>query len=71
MKALISIFIIVAVIFGGWKVYSYYQEVEAQSQAKQKIETGADVKGENLPGLPNELSTSLQAAEKNGSTGLR
>lgn len=71
MKALISIFIIVVVIFGGWKIYSYYQQVEAESQAKQKVETGADVKGENLPGLPNELATSLQAAEKNGSTGLR
>ena len=71
MKALIAIFIIVAFIFCGWKLFSYYQQVEAESQAKQKIEVGADVRPENLPGLPNELAPSLQAAEKNGATGLR
>jgi len=71
MKALISIFIIVVVVFCGWKIFAYYQQVEAESQAKQKVEAGADVHGENLPGLPSELLSSLAAAEKNGSTGLR
>ena len=71
MKALIAIFIIALFIFGGWKIFSYYQQVEAESQAKQKVETGANLRPDQLPGLPNELSVSLQAAEKNGSTGLR
>ena len=71
MKALIAIFIIAVFIFCGWKIFSYYQQVEAESQAKQKVETGADLRPENLPGLPSELYSSLDAAQKNGSTGLR
>jgi len=72
MKALIAIFIIAVFIFCGWKIFSYYKQVEAESQAKQKVETGADLRPENLPGLPGELSASLDAVEKNGGpTGLR
>jgi len=71
MKALISIFIIAVFVFCGWKIFSYYQQVEAENQTKQKVETGADLRPEDLPGLPDGLYTSLQAAQKNGSTGLR
>lgn len=71
MKALISIFIIVLFIYCGWKMFSYYQHVEAESQNKQKIEAGADIRPDELAGLPGGLTTSLQIAQKNGSTGLR
>jgi len=71
MKALISIFIIVVLVFCGWKLVAYYQKVEEESKSKQKVEMGADIRPEDLPGLPGGLYTSLQAAQKNGSTGLR
>jgi hypothetical protein len=71
MKALISIFIIAVFVFCGWKIFSYYQKVEAENQTKQKVETGAELRPDDLPGLPAGLFTSLQAAQKNGSTGLR
>lgn len=71
MKALISIFIIVLFVFCGWKLYSYYQKVEADNQNRSKIEAGADVRPDDLPGLPGGLYTSLQIAQKNGTTGLR
>ena len=71
MKALIAIFIIVLFIFCGWKLFSYYQKVEAETQSKQKVEAGADIRPDELPGLPGGLYGSLQAAQKNGSTGLR
>ena len=71
MKALISILIIVVVVFCGWKLVAYYQQVEVDSQAKHKVEAGADIRPEDLPGLPGGLYTSLQAAQQNGSTGLR
>ena len=71
MKALISILIIVVVVFCGWKLVAYYQKVEAETQSKEKVESGADIRPDDLPGLPGGLYTSLQAAQKNGSTGLR
>lgn len=71
MKVLISILIVAAFVFCGYKLFTYYQQVEAESQAKQKIETGANIHGENLEGLPGQLYTSLDAAEKRGATGLR
>jgi len=71
MKALISIFIIVLFVFCGWKLFSYYQKVEAENDSRQKVEAGADIKPENLPGLPYQLYTSLQTAQNNGPTGLR
>ena len=71
MKALISILIIVAFIFCGWKLVAYYQQVEAENENRQKVEAGADIKPDQLPGLPDGLYISLQAAQNNGSTGLR
>ena len=71
MKALIAILIIVVFVFCGWKLFSYYQQVEADTNAKQKVEAGANIRPEDLSGLPNGLYTSLQAAQGNGSTGLR
>ena len=71
MKALISIFIIAVFVFCGWKIFSYYQKVEAENESKQKVEAGADIRPENLPGMPYQLYDSFQAAQKNGSTGLR
>jgi hypothetical protein len=71
MTKLISIFIIVLVVFAGWKLFTYYQQVEEESRQQQKTETGADIRPESLPGLPYALETSLQAAQRNGATGLR
>ena len=33
MKALISIFIIAVFVFCGWKIFSYYQKVEAENES--------------------------------------
>ena len=65
-----TIFIIVLFIFCGWKLFSYYQKVEAETQSKQKVEAGADIRPDELPGLPGGLYGSLQAAQKNGGAQL-
>lgn len=71
MTKLISAFLIVLVIVAGWKLVAYYRQVEEQNRTQKKIETGADVRPEQLEGLPYELNQSLQAAQQNGSAGLR
>lgn len=71
MTKLIAIFIIVLAIFAGWKLVAYYQKVAEESQKAEKVEMGANIRPEELPGLSWNLQSSLQAAQKNGATGLR
>jgi len=71
MTKLISIFIVILLIVAGWKLVGYYQQVEEESRASKKAETGADIRPEQLEGVPWELNQSLQSAQKNGATGMR
>jgi hypothetical protein len=71
MTKLISIFIVILLIVAGWKLVGYYQQVEEENRASKKAETGADIRPEQLEGVPWELSQSLQTAQKNGASGMR
>ena len=71
MTKLISAFIIILVIVAGWKLVAYYKQVEEENRTQKKVETGADIRPEQLEGLPYELHQSLMAAQKSGATGLR
>jgi hypothetical protein len=71
MTKLISIFVIVLVLFAGWRVYKYYQQVEDETQKTGQTPTTTEVRPEDLPGLPNELYSSYQKAQQGGATGLR
>ncbi|HEU5070754.1 MAG TPA: hypothetical protein VFV96_10145 [Verrucomicrobiae bacterium] len=71
MTKIISIFIVVLVLVAGWKLFSYYQQVAEEAKHKQTVETGADLRPDQLPGLPWELASSLEIAQKNGATGMR
>lgn len=71
MTKIISVFIIVVLVFCGWKLVAYYKKVEEENQAKQKVETGADLRPENLTGMDWSLQSSLDAASKSGPNGLR
>lgn len=71
MTKIISVFIIVVVVWLGWKIFSYYQEVEAQHQVEQKAAAGADIKPEQLSGLPGQLQPALDNAQRRGGPGLR
>lgn len=71
MTKLISVFILVVVIFAGWKLVAYYKQVEEENTRQKKVETGADLRPENLPGMDYNLQPSLDAAAKSGPTGLR
>jgi hypothetical protein len=64
MTKLIAIFIIVLVLFGAWKFFLYWEEVKNQNETKQKREAAAAVTCDQLPGVPQKLEPSLQAASK-------
>ena len=71
MTNIIGAFIIVLFIVAGWKLVAYYKQVEDENRNRAKVEQGADVKPEQLEGMPYQFDQSLQAAQKNGAAGLR
>jgi hypothetical protein len=71
MTKLIAAFIIVVVIYGGWELFRYWEKVSHEEETKQKQDAAAMVVGDTLPGLSYKFEASLQAARKQGATGLR
>ena len=71
MTKLIAALIIVAVLFGGWHLYFYWEKVRDEKESVRKEAAAAEVTGDSLPGLPDKLGPSLQAAQNQGAAGLR
>jgi len=71
MTKLIAAFIIIVVLWGGWELFLYWDKVKNEEETKQKQDAGAMVVGESLPGMSYKLEPSLQAARRQGATGLR
>ncbi len=71
MSRLIGILIILLLVYGGYRVYLYYEKVKTQDQAAQREAAAAQVQPENLPGLPYELESSLKAAQQEGANAMR
>jgi hypothetical protein len=71
MTKIISIFIIVLVVVAGWKLFDYYKKVDEENQNQAKVATGADIKPNELSGVPWDLQNSLDLAQRNGANGLR
>jgi len=72
MKALISIFIIALVIFLFKEFLDFYEKSKRGEVAAQTEGGGrpAEVRGEDLPGLPPALETSLHTAQSEGAKAL-
>ncbi len=71
MTKLIAALIIIAAIYGGWELFLYYEKVKNEDETQQKQAAAAMAIGDQLPGLPEKLEASLQAARKQGAAGLR
>jgi len=69
-KLIGALFFVLALV-AGWKMVAYYKQVAAETRTQEKVEPGAEVKPEQLPGMPYQLESSLAAAEKNGAKGMR
>ena len=67
----IAILIIVAVLYGGWNLFLYWDKVKNEKESVRKEAAAAAVTGESLQGMPYGLEQSLQAAKSQGPGGLR
>jgi hypothetical protein len=68
MKALIAILVVVGVIFGGWKLWDYWDTVDQQKESAQKV---PDVTEDQMGRMTPELENTLQEARKKGASGLK
>jgi len=64
MTKLITAFIIILVLYGGWHLFLYWEHVKNEDETRQKQQAASAVVPEQLPGLPQKLEASLQAASK-------
>jgi hypothetical protein len=71
MTKLIAALIIIAVLYGGWEFFLYWEKVKNEDEDKRKKEAAAMVIGDQLPGVPYQLEASLQAARKEGPAALK
>ncbi|MEO6182589.1 MAG: hypothetical protein ABIP71_05735 [Verrucomicrobiota bacterium] len=71
MKVLIAIVIVVGVCMGVWEIYTYWDDVQQQKQVKAKAAEVQEAADRQLPGLAPALEGPLEAARRQGATGLR
>ena len=70
MKPLIAILIVIAAIFGGWKLLEYWDRVTNERESKEQA-ASRQVDGRTLPGVPYQLEEPLQQAYNKGAAGLK
>lgn len=71
MTKLISVFLVVLVCFVGYRLFVYWDKVQSEQDLRDKEEARRRIVDPNaLPGLPWELSDSLNAVRTDGA-GLR
>src|SRR5438034_6138396 len=71
MTKLIAALILAAVLFGCWHLYLYWDKVKNEEETARKQAAASVIDPTQLPGLPQPLEPSLQAAQKQGAGGLR
>ena len=68
MKGLIAVLIVVAVIFGGWKLWDYWDTVNQQKEMAEKV---PDLSEEQMGRMSNELEKTLADARKQGPSAVK
>jgi hypothetical protein len=67
---LIAAVVIIAVLYGGWHLFLYWEKVRDEKESVRK-EAAAAVSGDTLQGLPYGLDQSLRTAEGQGPAALK
>jgi len=70
MTKLISAFIIIVVIFCGYQLFVYWEKVKNEEETQRQA-ARQTLDANNLPGLPQALYDSYQAAQRNGNVAVR
>lgn len=71
MTKLIAALIIVAVLYGGWELFFYWERVKNNEENQKKQIMSEAQLADSLPGMPYQLDPSLKAAQEQGAAGLR
>lgn len=69
MTKVIAALIIVAVLYGGWELFLYWDKVKNEREtAEKQAVAAATVVPEQLSGMPSQLEPSLAAASKDAAS---
>ena len=71
INKLIWILIIAVVAFVGWKLFEYWDKISLQKEAEAKQAPTQITGGDQLGALTPQLESSLQAAQKAGSSAMK
>lgn len=71
MKVLISILIVLGVVFTVWKGYEYWDRVNTEKEKSERAASGADLKPEELPGMPYQIMENYRKAQERGPAGVK
>lgn len=71
MTKLIAALMLLAVLYGGWELFFYWEKVKNEEETQKKQSAAAMVVGEALSGMPQQLEPTLKAAESQGAAGLK
>ncbi len=71
MTKLIAALMVLAVLYGGWRLFFYWEKVKNEQETQQKQAVSSAIDPEGLSGLPQYLQPALKAAEAQGAPGLR
>jgi len=70
MTKLIAALVIVAVLYGGWNLFLYWDKVKSEEETAKKQAVATAVDPRQLPGIPEHPEPTLDAAQKQGAVGL-
>jgi hypothetical protein len=68
---LIGALMILLVLWGGYKIFVYYKDVEQQRWQEKEAASGKNIDPAKLPGVPYELEASLQQAQTRGADAMK
>ena len=71
MKRLISIFVIIVVCIGAYKLFDYWERTSQDEEVNKKMEDGSDIREYELPGMPYQLEMKYSQAKAKGASGLK
>jgi hypothetical protein len=71
MTKLIAALMILAVLYGGWELFFYWEKVKHEQETQKKQAASSVIDPEGLDGLPRSLQPALRAAEAQGAPGLQ
>lgn len=71
MTKVIAVLMLVAVLYGGWELFFYWERIKNEEEVQKKQAAAEVVVGEQLSGMPQQLEPALKAAEGQGAAGLR